>query len=322
MRLLVVDPDPRAAAAASAALEACGHQPLHADGAREAHALLALADADGVILGASLPGDRSRELLQVLRADSRTRSLPVLLLSATDDAAERVRGQLTGANEVLAASAGPEQAALRIEELVARRTASSGGLFTELADGALIELLGVLEEEGATGIARLICRPRDGWVELDRGRLVATRYGLLQGWEAMLAMLDLTGVSFAFEPRRASDSVLEPLIEGGSPLTTLSLRHAQLRDRLERFERFLPDLVDGLRATRGHLSADLGADQDIPYAEVYARIRALPGVTTAELLEHQLAPDVHVLLALSVLAKTSAIETVAANAAELPYTKG
>ncbi len=311
MRLLFTGTDP---GDLGAALAGRGHRMLTAGDVREALALAAVADLDAVVIDFSLQAvsgsagsgqgaSPHAALLKSLRADCRTRALPVLLLSAPGT--DPIQGLLLGATDHLPRIAGTMAVATRLEELVDHRSASPGGLSGRLAKGTLIAVLEGLERERSSGILRLIGEVRDGWIELDRGRFTAARYGLLEGWGAMLAILDLDG-PYVFEPRRAGDGNASVSIAGSSSLTSLGLRLEQLRERLERCAALLPEPEAGLRV-RSDLSPELAALDDLPYREIHARIGALPGVTCEELLGHEIGPEVHVKLALAMLIKTSAV---------------
>ncbi|MCP3963898.1 MAG: response regulator transcription factor [bacterium] len=303
MRFLVVDADLIAASWTAEALTAGGHHAFTAADAREAHALLALADLDGMVIAMPMPEDSGWQLLQALRADSRTRGLPVLVVSEGKD---RVRGLLKGADDSLPKLVEEDEVVARAERMVELRAAPPGGLLGDLSEDSLHQLLSSLERERGTGVLRLIGERRDGWVELERGLPVSARYGLLSGESALLALLDTHHGQVTFERRREGEGI-EALEIG--PLSGLLARLEQLEDRLRRFEVHLPETRANLRI-KGDLDPELATPHDTPYDEVYQRISALPGVTIEELLSHEIAPEIHVRLALAVLIKTEVVEEI------------
>ena len=303
MRFLVVDPDQAAASRTVDTLAAGGHRAVTAQDAREAHALLNLGDFDGLLIAMPLPADSGWHLLKAVRTDSRSRGPAVLVLS---DGQDRVRGLREGADDSLPRSVDDDELVARVERMVELRATRPEGLIGDLSKGTLRELLRDLENESRSGLLHLIGERRDGWIELERGRPVAARLGLLSGPHALLALLDTHHGQVTFGRRHGSEGIESPEI---GPMAGLLARFEQLEDRLRRFDVHLPAPDASLRV-QGDLDPELATPHDTPYDEVYQRIRALPGVTLGELLTHEIAPEIQVKLALAVLLKTAAVEEV------------
>ena len=68
---------------------------------------------DLVLLDLSMPGMDGIEVLESLRQDTQYQSLPILLLTASDETEDRVRGLNTGADDYITKP-------FKIEEVVAR----------------------------------------------------------------------------------------------------------------------------------------------------------------------------------------------------------
>ena len=68
---------------------------------------------DLVLLDLSIPGMDGIEVLESLRQDTQYQSLPILLLTASDETEDRVRGLNTGADDYITKP-------FKIEEVVAR----------------------------------------------------------------------------------------------------------------------------------------------------------------------------------------------------------
>ena len=310
MRVLVIDSDASVRTEVRRALEARGYSVITASGIREGYALLTLCDLDGVVLDIFRPEHRSHDLLRALRSTSRLRTVPVLLLLSSEASQERISGLLVGASDTLSKPVDPTALVRKVERMVVQQSASPRGLFGQLSDNELLQQLQGLQQERGSGLMRIFGQRRDGWIELDEGRLVTARYGLLEGWSAVLEMLTIHDGHFLFEPRLATEPTPEPAMGPAYSLPSLELRLAQLRDRLRRFKVYLPAPDTNLEVC-GTLSPELAALEDIPYAEIYERIGALPGLTLAELLNHELAPEIHLKLALAILIKTSVIAPAA-----------
>jgi two-component system alkaline phosphatase synthesis response regulator PhoP len=78
-----------------------------------------------VLLDIMLPGPDGFEICKELRADERTRSLPVIFLTAKGQEADRVRGLEGGADDYVVKPFSPRELAARIKAVL-RRQASSG----------------------------------------------------------------------------------------------------------------------------------------------------------------------------------------------------
>lgn len=79
---------------------------------------------DAVILDIMLPGASGLDILQQIRADDRTRKLPVLMLTAKGDEVDRVVGLEMGADDYLTKPFSARELAARIRALL--RRAGSG----------------------------------------------------------------------------------------------------------------------------------------------------------------------------------------------------
>ena len=88
------------------------HKILVADGRETLHQVWDNAP-DLVLLDLSMPGMDGIEVLESLRQDTQYQSLPVLLLTASDETEDRVRGLNTGADDYITKP-------FKIEEVVAR----------------------------------------------------------------------------------------------------------------------------------------------------------------------------------------------------------
>ena len=80
--VLVVEDDPSTAQLIAQALEATGYEPLRAREGGDALRLIRERGADLVILDLALPGLDGRSFLLSLRAEERTKRLPVIVVSA------------------------------------------------------------------------------------------------------------------------------------------------------------------------------------------------------------------------------------------------
>jgi two-component system phosphate regulon response regulator PhoB len=88
---------------------------------------LDLASTEGpaaIILDVMLPRLNGFEVAKRLRAEERTRSIPLLILSAKGEAESRIKGLELGADDYLSKPFSPKELVLRVQGLIRRRGAS------------------------------------------------------------------------------------------------------------------------------------------------------------------------------------------------------
>ena len=115
--LLVVDDDRRIRALLSRFLLGEGYRVTTAETAREARAKLGSLDFDLLILDVMMPGENGFDLARAIRAGS---AVPILMLTARDEAESRIRGIEIGADDYLAKPFEPRELSLRIANILKR----------------------------------------------------------------------------------------------------------------------------------------------------------------------------------------------------------
>jgi DNA-binding response OmpR family regulator len=130
MRILLVEDDPGIAAELSLRWTRQGWDTMPAPTLLQAEAALA-ARPDVVVLDLGLPDGDGLDWLQRLR--QRDAKLPVIVLTARDRVADRVRGLKGGADDYLVKPFAPEELDARIEVLV-RRSQRDGSEAAHFAD--------------------------------------------------------------------------------------------------------------------------------------------------------------------------------------------
>jgi DNA-binding NarL/FixJ family response regulator len=95
-RLLVVDDEPGLLLAVSDTLRAAGYEVVTARRGAEAMVRIAESLPDLIISDIRMPGMNGYQLVQNLRANVRTRLVPIVFLTAKDATAERIQGFRTG----------------------------------------------------------------------------------------------------------------------------------------------------------------------------------------------------------------------------------
>jgi two-component system phosphate regulon response regulator PhoB len=119
--ILVVEDEPAILELIAYNLRLAGHQPLCADSAEQALRLVSNALPDLVLLDWMLPGTSGIELARRLRADKRTRSIPIIMLTARSEEQDKLLGLDTGADDYITKPFSPRELNARIKAVLRRR---------------------------------------------------------------------------------------------------------------------------------------------------------------------------------------------------------
>ena len=119
--ILVVEDEPAIQELIAYNLKQAGHQPLRADNAEQALNLVANALPDLVLLDWMLPGLSGVEFARRLRADKRTRAIPIIMLTARSDEQDKLHGLETGADDYITKPFSPRELNARIKAVLRRR---------------------------------------------------------------------------------------------------------------------------------------------------------------------------------------------------------
>lgn len=118
--ILVVDDECEIVTLVTFHLEAAGFEVVPAFDGLQALEAARRTDVCLVVLDIMLPGMAGLDVLDNLRRDPDTRSLPVILLTARRDDSDKVRGLATGADDYLTKPFNPEELVLRVEAVLRR----------------------------------------------------------------------------------------------------------------------------------------------------------------------------------------------------------
>ncbi len=119
--VLVVEDEPQIQELVAVNLEHSGHRVRRASSAEEAEASIRAALPDVVVLDWMLPGESGISLARRLRADERTRDLPILMLTARAMEEDKISGLNAGADDYLTKPFSPKELAARINAVLRRR---------------------------------------------------------------------------------------------------------------------------------------------------------------------------------------------------------
>jgi two-component system, OmpR family, phosphate regulon response regulator PhoB len=102
-------------------LEHAGHAALRARSVEEAERLIAGALPDVVLLDWMLPGESGVAFARRLRNDRRTRSVPIIMLTARAEERDKVAGLEAGADDYVTKPFSPRELMARIKAVLRRR---------------------------------------------------------------------------------------------------------------------------------------------------------------------------------------------------------
>src|SRR6267142_1673554 len=119
--VLVVEDEPQIQELVAINLEHLGHRVLRASTAEEAEAAIRAALPDVVVLDWMLPGESGLAFARRLRSDTRTRELPILMLTARAMEQDKLSGLEAGADDYLTKPFSPKELAARIKAVLRRR---------------------------------------------------------------------------------------------------------------------------------------------------------------------------------------------------------
>ncbi len=126
-RLLLIDDDHRLAAMVGDYLRAAGYDVDVAGTLAEGRGRLARELPDALVLDLMLPDGDGLDLTRELRADARTRRLPLLMLTARGEPTDRIVGLEIGADDYLPKPFEPRELLARVKALLRRASPEAPG---------------------------------------------------------------------------------------------------------------------------------------------------------------------------------------------------
>lgn len=118
--ILVVEDEPAIRELVALSLERAGHRPVPAESAEQALALMRDALPDMILLDWMLPGMSGVEFARRVKADARTRSVPIIMLTARGDEQDKITGLETGADDYITKPFSPRELNARIKAVLRR----------------------------------------------------------------------------------------------------------------------------------------------------------------------------------------------------------
>jgi CheY-like chemotaxis protein len=303
-KVLIIESDSVFAAVLADRLHVAGHEVRRlADGdgavARvlDEHAdLLMLNEAPNAGLG----------VVEALRGQASTRSVPVLMLSDRSAPSDRMAALRAGVDDYVTRPCDLEELLLRVDRLLANRTATLQVLQGDLASHPLWEVVQYLGQARKSGVLRVRSLSGAGSIDLRDGAVLEARCQGLRGREALLALLSLEEGGFRFDPSLpGAGSLPEPAAE--LKLQELLLESAWLRDEIGNRRRHLPATGEPLQALRPNLPEVDEDFRSLPLRRILDRVLKQPGVRLFDLIADDAEAPVSTRLAVALLVETGAI---------------
>lgn len=119
--ILLVEDEPAIQELIVANLTRAGHTVLRASDAETAQRLVREALPDLILLDWMLPGMSGVELARRMRAEERTREIPLIMLTARAEETDKVLGLETGADDYITKPFSPRELVARIKAVLRRR---------------------------------------------------------------------------------------------------------------------------------------------------------------------------------------------------------
>jgi DNA-binding response OmpR family regulator len=117
-RVLVVDDEPNILLSLEFLMQQAGFEVTTAEDAEQAQVLISQQVPDLILLDISLPGMSGFDLLEQLRADEATRSLPVVMLTAHGREVEKEKGMALGASDYITKPFSTRELVSRVQTLL------------------------------------------------------------------------------------------------------------------------------------------------------------------------------------------------------------
>ncbi len=184
--VLVVEDEPQIQELVAVNLEHAGHQVRRASSAEEAERAIREELPDVLVLDWMLPGESGLSLARRLRADERTRDLPILMLTARAMESDKLSGLESGADDYLTKPFSPKELAARIKAVLRRRAPQLSGDAVEIEGLRLDPVSHRVTARVPAGDARVTLSPAEfrllHFLMTHQGRIYSRSQLLDQVW--------------------------------------------------------------------------------------------------------------------------------------------
>jgi putative two-component system response regulator len=154
-KVLVVDDHRYSRMAAVDLLSLDGYQVLEADGSREVVQIVLENQPDLILLDVIMPHSDGFEICQRLKQEQRTRSIPVIFITASDDRNWRLKGRAVGGDDFLVKPLDRLELLTKVKLLIQQKRLNEGLDQTERVLFSIASAIEDRSSEGGTSFARL-----------------------------------------------------------------------------------------------------------------------------------------------------------------------
>ena len=119
--ILVVEDEPAIQELLSLNLQQTGHNPLRAMSVEQAQLMMRETLPDLIILDWMLPGMSGIEFARRLKSDDYSKAIPIIMLTAKGEEADKVRGLEVGADDYVTKPFSPRELLARVKAVLRRR---------------------------------------------------------------------------------------------------------------------------------------------------------------------------------------------------------
>jgi len=122
LKVLIVEDEAAIQELLAVNLESAGHQALRASNSEQALTIIRQTLPDLVLLDWMLPGQSGLAIARHLRASERTRTIPIIMLTAKSAEQDKITGLEAGADDYLTKPFSPRELLARIKAVMRRRS--------------------------------------------------------------------------------------------------------------------------------------------------------------------------------------------------------
>jgi two-component system phosphate regulon response regulator PhoB len=220
-KVLVVEDESAIAELISINLRHAGHEVSIAMTAEQARAEVGRELPDLVLLDWMLPGESGLQLAQAWRSEARTRELPVIMLTARNEEADKISGLDAGADDYLTKPFSPKELMARIRAVLRRKA-------PEALDSP-VEVAGLRLDPATRRVTRSV-RAEGGDQLLEVKKMGPTEFRLLhflmthpERVHSRAQLLDRVWGDHVFIEERTVDVHMKRLREALAPVDAASL---------------------------------------------------------------------------------------------------
>ncbi|MBN1150929.1 response regulator [candidate division WOR-3 bacterium] len=206
IRIIIAEDDPHLMKVMSDVFDNRKYEIIREENGSEALTRLLKEDFHAAILDDQMPGTKGRNICKRLRAEQKRRSIPIVLLTATTNPAERIEGYKLGADVCLSKPTNEQELLSIVENLCSQRYDSEfmlnsiDGFGGKIESFPVVDLLQFMEMGAKTGSLELRSSEKNASVFFEKGIIVHSESGRLRGSNAIYHIIGWQEGTFVYSP--------------------------------------------------------------------------------------------------------------------------